>query len=121
VPTSESNRTKSIATRLTDAEFAEIESAAGSAGKKVAEWLREAALSHARATGEEKTTDTVLLAEVMALRSLIVNLFAVASKGPLSDETLRKIAAYADAIKDQKAEELLARKRSQPAPGSGEK
>jgi len=121
VPTSESNRTKSIATRLTDAEFAEIESAAGSAGKKVAEWLREAALAQARIAGEEKPTDTVLLAEVMALRSLIVNLFAVASKGPLSDETLRKIAAYADAIKDQKAEELLARKRSQAAPGSGEK
>ena len=121
VPTSESNRTKSIATRLTDAEFAEIESAASGAGKKVAEWLREAALAQARATGKEKTTDTVLLAELMALRSLIVNLFAVASKGPLSDETLRRIAAYADAIKDQKAEELLARKRSQSAPESREK
>jgi cytochrome c553 len=121
VPTSESNRTKSIATRLTDAEFAEIESAAGSAGKKVAEWLREAALAQTRATGEEKTTDTVLLAELMALRSLIVNLFAVASKGPLSDETLRRIAAYADAIKDQKAEELLARKQVSKTPESGEK
>jgi hypothetical protein len=39
----------------------------------------------------------------------------------LSDETLRRIAVYADAIKDQKAEELLARKRSQTAPKSGEK
>jgi uncharacterized protein (DUF1778 family) len=121
VPTNESNRTKFIATRLTDAEFAEIESAAASAGKKVAEWLREAALAQARATGEEKATDTVLLAEVMALRSLIVNLFAVASKGPLSDETLRKIAAYADATKDQKTEELLARKHVPKTPGSGEK
>ncbi len=121
VPTSESNRTKSIATRLTDAEFAEIESAASRAGKKVAEWLREAALAQARTAGEEKVTDTVLLAELMALRSMIVNLFAVASKGPLSDETLRKIAAYADATKDQKAEELLARKRSQTAHKSGEK
>ena len=121
VSAGESNRTKSIATRLTDTEYAEIESAAANAGKKVAEWLREAALTQARATGEEKATDNVLLAEVMALRSLIVNLFAVASKGPLSDETLRKIAAYADAIKDQKVEELLARKRSQSAPESGEK
>jgi hypothetical protein len=121
VSAGESNRTKSIATRLTDAEFAEIESVAASAGKKVAEWLREAALSQARATGEEKTTETVLLAELLALRSLIVNLFAVASKGPLSDETLRKIAAYADAIKDQKAEELLARKHVPKTPGSGEK
>jgi uncharacterized protein (DUF1778 family) len=121
VPTSESNRTKSIATRLTDAEFAEVEYAASSAGKKVAEWLREAALAQARTTGAEKTTDTVLLAEVLALRSLIVNLFAVASKGPLSDETLRRISTYADAIKDQKAEELLVRKRRHTAPESGEK
>jgi hypothetical protein len=121
VPANESNRTKSIATRLTDAEFAEVEYAASSAGKKVAEWLREAAIAQARTTGEEKTTDTVLLAEVMALRSLIINLFAVASKGPLSDETLRKIAAYADAIKDQKAEELLARKHSPKTPESREK
>jgi hypothetical protein len=109
VSANESNRTKSIATRLTDA------------GKKVAEWLREAALAQARTAGEEKPTDSVLLAELMALRSLIVNLFAVASKGPLSDETLRKISTYADAIKDQKAEELLARKRGQTTPESGEK
>ena len=120
VPTSESNRTKSIATRLTDTEFSEIEYAAASAGKKVAEWLREAALAQARVTGEEKTTDTVLLAEVMALRSLIVNLFAVASKGPLSDETLRRISTYAHAIKDQKAEEMLVRKRRHTAPKSRE-
>jgi cytochrome c553 len=119
-PTSDSNRTKSIATRLTDAEFAEIEFAAASAGKKVAEWLREAALTQARIAGEEKT-DTVLLAELLALRSMVVNLFAVASKGPLSDETLRKISAYVDAIKDQKAEELLARKRCQMAPETQEK
>jgi len=39
----------------------------------------------------------------------------------LSDETLRRISTYADAIKEQKAEELLARKRSQTAPESGEK
>ena len=120
VPTNESNRTKSIATRLTDAEFAEIESAAASAGKKVAEWLRESALTQARIDGEEKT-DTVLLAELLALRSMIVNLFAVASKGPLSDETLRKISAYADSIKDQKAEELLAQKRRQMEPETQEK
>ncbi len=119
VPANESNRSKSIATRLTDAEFAEVEYAASSSGMKVAEWLREAALAPVHVTGEEKETDTVLLAELMALRSLIVNLFAVASKGPLSDETLRRISTYADAIKGQRAEELLARKRRQTAPESG--
>lgn len=111
-PTSENFRSKSIATRLTEAEFSEVEAAANSAGKKVAEWLREAALTQAR-TGGNAPTDPVLLAEILALRDLVLNLFAVASKGPLSEETLRKISAYADSIKGQKAEELLARIRSQ--------
>lgn len=111
-PASENFRSKSIATRLTEAEFSEVEAAANSAGKKVAEWLREAALTQAR-TGENAPTDPVLLAEILALRDLVLNLFAVASKGPLSEETLRKISAYADSIKGQKTEELLARIRAQ--------
>jgi hypothetical protein len=111
-PASENFRSKSIATRLTETEFSEVETAANSAGKKVAEWLREAALTQAR-TEEKAPTDPVLLAEILALRDLVLNLFAVASKGPLSDETLRKISAYADSIKGQKTEELLARIRAQ--------
>ncbi len=71
-PANEGNRTRSIATRLTDAEFAEIESAAVSAGKKVAEWLREAALTHARTTGKEKTD------KVVALRRLRYNGWRIA-------------------------------------------
>ena len=46
----ETSRARSIATRHTDAEFSEVEAAAADAGKKVAEWLREAALAHARAS-----------------------------------------------------------------------
>jgi hypothetical protein len=41
----ETSRARSIATRLTDAELREVEAAAAIAGKKVAEWLREAALT----------------------------------------------------------------------------
>ena len=41
----ETYRTKSIAPRLTEAEFAEVESAAVKAGQKVSEWLRYAALA----------------------------------------------------------------------------
>ena len=58
----ETSRARSIATRLTDAEFGEVEAAAADAGKKVAEWLREAALAHARA-GAEEQTDPILLAD----------------------------------------------------------
>ena len=78
----ETSRARSIATRLTDAEFGEVEAAAADAGKKVAEWLREAALAHARASaGAEEQTDPILLAEIMGMRSLMLNLFARASEG----------------------------------------
>lgn len=104
-------RVKSIATRLTEAELAEIEAAAFEAGKKVSEWLRDTALASVRAS-QEQQTDTLLLAEIMGMRDLMLNLFAQASKGPLSAEDMRKMSAYADAIKEQKAREFLSLKRS---------
>jgi hypothetical protein len=114
----ETYRIKSIATRLTEAEFAEVESAAASAGEKVAEWLRDAALAQTRAVGDEKT-NSILLAEVMGMRALMLNLFAKASEGPLSAEDMRKISAYADSMKEQKAKEVLARRRRK-GPGTPE-
>jgi hypothetical protein len=105
-------RTKSIATRLSEMEFAEVESAAASAGKEVGEWLRDAALAQTRGAGGNRT-DPVLLAEVMGIRGLMLNLFAAASKGPISEEVLRKISTYSDAIKQQKAYELLVKVRGQ--------
>lgn len=108
----DASRVKSIATRLTEAEFDEIEAAASKAGKKVSEWLRDTALAHARAPQEEQT-DSLLLAEIMGMRDLMLNLFVQASKGPLSSEDMRKISAYADSIKGQKAREFLSKRRSQ--------
>jgi hypothetical protein len=106
----ETSRARSIATRLTDAEFGEVEAAAADAGKKVAEWLREAALAHARA-GAEEQTDPILLAEIMGMRSLMLNLFARASEGPLTTEDLRKMSVYSDSIKEQRAQDYMAQRR----------
>jgi len=108
----DSYRVKSIATRLTEAELSEIELAASKAGKKVSEWLRDTALARVRGPQEEQT-DPVLLAEIMGMKSLILNLFSKASQGPLSVEDLRKMSAYADSVKDDRARELLTRKRPQ--------
>lgn len=109
--TSELARTKSIATRLTEAELVEVEAAASQAGKKVAEWLRDTALSAVRVP-QEVPTDAVLLAEIIGIRSLMVNLFAQASKGPLTTEDIQKMRTYADSTKDQKAVENLSQRRS---------
>lgn len=108
--TSDKFRTNSIGTRLSEAELSEVEAAAASAGKKVGEWLREAALAQARSVPAD--TDPILLAELMAMRTLILNLFSAASKGPLTDESLRKMLVYADSVKQQKADEFLAKLRA---------
>ena len=115
----ETSRARSIATRLTDAEFGEVEAAAANAGKKVAEWLREAALAHARA-GQEHT-DPILLAEIMGMRSLMLNLFARASEGPLTTDDLRKMSAYSDSIKEQRAQDYMAQRRRRTSPETTDK
>ena len=96
----ETARGRSVATRLTDAEFNEVDAAASAAGKKVAEWLRDAALAQARGVEDDEETDQILLAELMGMRSLMLNLFARASQGPISTEDIRKMSAYAESVKE---------------------
>ena len=50
------------------------------------EGLREVALSEARGARKDQPTDPVLLAEIMAMKALVLSLFAAASEGPLSRE-----------------------------------
>jgi len=104
-------RTKTIATRLTPGELAEVEATAESAGQSLAEWLRETALRAAR----QRPADPIelLLAEVWALRYTLLNLFhskaKAASEGTqLLPDSVVKIRDQADAMKLQKAQKLLA-------------
>ena len=104
-------RTKTIATRLTPGELAEVEATAESAGQSLAEWLRETALRAAR----QRPADPIelLLAEVWALRYTLLNLFhssaKAASEGTqLMPDSIAKIRDQADTVKLQKAHKILA-------------
>jgi hypothetical protein len=104
-------RTKTIATRLTPGELAEVEATAERAGQSLAEWLREAALQAAR----QRPADPIelLLAEVWALRYTLLNLFhskaKAASEGTqFLPDSIVKIRDQADAAKLQKAHKILA-------------
>ena len=103
-------RAKTVATRLTPEELAEVEAAAERDGKTVAEWLREIALRIAR----QQPTDLVelILAEQMATRYALLNLFhatALAnSEGKqLLPDSVLKIRDQADAQKLAKAHKML--------------
>lgn len=104
-------RTKTIATRLTPGELAEVEATAESAGQSLAEWLRETALQAAR----QRPADPIelLLAEVWALRYTLLNLFhsnakAAAEGTQLMPDSIAKIRDQADAAKLQNAHKILA-------------
>jgi hypothetical protein len=104
-------RTKTVATRLTPGELAEVEATAESVGQSLAEWLRETALHASR----QRPADPIelLLAEVWALRYTLLNLFhseaKAASEGTqLLPDSIVKIRDQADAVKLQKARKILA-------------
>ena len=117
-------RTKTIATRLTPGELAEVEATAESAGQSLAEWLRETALQAAR----QRPADPIelLLAEIWALRYTLLNLFhsevKAATEGTkLLPDSIVKIRDQADAAKLQKAHKLLADFLALTRPNRGDK
>jgi hypothetical protein len=96
-------RTKSVGTKVSEAEFALLEERARAAGLTLSEWVREALL----AGPVELETGEVVLAELLALRSLMLNLSFRADKGPLTEAELRGLIERADGVKMQRARERL--------------
>jgi hypothetical protein len=94
-------RTKSVGTKVSEAEFAMLEERARGAGLTLSEWVREALLTGPVETGE------VVLAEVLALRSLLLNLSFRADKGPMTEGEMRGLIERADGVKGQRARERL--------------
>ncbi|MGB9147982.1 MAG: hypothetical protein WCC14_19325 [Acidobacteriaceae bacterium] len=116
-------RTKTISTRLTPDELAEVESTAERAGKPLSEWLREMALTAAR----ERPSDPMelLLAEVWAARFALLSLFhagaqATAEGRPLLPESVLKIRDRADQKKLEQARQMLASFLGKRTDGGGE-
>jgi integrase len=72
-------RTKSVGTKVSEAEFAMLEERARGSGMRLAEWVREALLAAPAESGPD--AGEVALAEVLALRSLLLNLHFRAAKG----------------------------------------
>ena len=103
-------RTKTVATRITPEELREVEAAAEKTGKTLAVWLRELALKAAREGPADPTE--LLVAEVMALRYMLLNFFHGAataqSEGKyLLAESVVKIRDKAEARKLADARKLL--------------
>jgi len=98
-----SRRTKSIGTKVTPEEYAHIQTIAGE--QPVSEWVRGALLKAA----EPSAADATLLAEVLALRTILLNLhFNLCSGTTVTAETMQRLIERADQDKRQQAEARLA-------------
>ena len=98
-----SRRTRSIGTKLTPEEYARIQTLAGE--QPVSEWVRGALLKAA----EPPVADATLIAEVLALRTILLNLhFHLCSGTTVTAETMQRLIDRADQDKRQQAETRLA-------------
>ena len=98
-----SQRTKSIGTKVTPEEYARVQTLAGE--QPISEWVRAALL---KAT-DPVPADSIMLAELLALRTILLNLhFHVCSGTLLTAETMQRLIERADQDKRQQAEARLA-------------
>ena len=96
-------RTKSISTKVTDEEYAQMEALAGE--QTISEWARDVLLKAAKRNAGEQ----VILAEVVALRTILLNaLYKLGQKEELSAEEMQELIERADGERFHRAKERLA-------------
>jgi hypothetical protein len=107
-------RTRSAGAKVTEKEYAEIEKLAASRGLNVGEWCRETLL--ARVNGKEPraatdcadTGQVAVMAELVALRAILLNvLFKLAKGQTLTAQEMQGLIDRADSDKLRKARERL--------------
>jgi hypothetical protein len=97
-------RNKSIGTKVSDEEYAQLEKLAEARGLNMGEWFRELVLAELIAHPAEQ----IILAEILALRMLYLNTVQILGKGrELTTEELRKLIERVDREKQAKATERL--------------
>lgn len=115
--TSISRRTRSIGTKVTDEEYTRIVNSA--TPKTVSEWARPILVQASKPVDLE----FLLLAELLALRTIVLNLhLALAEGGPVpSAESVKRLAQRADTEKVNKAYARIAERRAADNPTSRER
>ena len=114
-------RTKSVGTKVSDAEYAALEARARAENLTLSEWMRARLLEPDGGTGRpgggsdtevSNTADDllgeVLLSEVLALRALFLNLRPLPDHALPGEAEVRAEIARVDATKMQRARERLA-------------
>ena len=104
-------RDRSLGTKLTEEEHARVEAAALRAGVGLSEWCRRVVLS-AIETDTPDAPTLVMLAEVLALRAVLLNvMFRIANGEALTQQDMRQLIDRADKDKHARAAAVVADSR----------
>jgi len=106
-------RTKTLGTKVSQEEFAQLEAAASERGLTLSEWCRETLLASVNGQEAESAeaggTGAALMAELVALRAILLNvLFKLANGQTVTAEEMQRLIDRADSDKLRKARERLA-------------
>jgi uncharacterized protein (DUF1778 family) len=110
----ETKRTKNIAFRLTDDEYARIEKAASAAGDDPNTWCRKLALAQASEGHAFTKNERLIYQEIALLRFLIGHGFKLLfSRNETTAATWKKLTTQADQRSDEIVSEVLSRRQHQ--------
>lgn len=101
--------TETISTKVTAEEWKQLEQLWTAAGMTRSEFCRKALLDQLNhSDGNPPSEVTLLLAEVLAFRTVTLNLLRLLSRGePISEERIRNLADLADRAKLRRASDRL--------------
>lgn len=108
----ETKRTKNIAFRLTDDEYAQVEKTALAAGDDPNTWCRKLALAQSTEGHAFSKNERLIYQEIALLRFLVGHGFKLLfSRNETTAATWKKLTAQADQSSDRIVDELLSRRK----------
>ena len=94
---------KTIGVRVTEGDLARLQTLSDARGKPLGEWCREVLLAKAE-TSNQDAVNQILLAELLALRTILLNLFFTLANGEaITAEEMQGLIQRADRNKLSKA------------------
>ena len=108
-------RTKSVGTKVSEAELRVLESRAAAAGLTLSEWVRDVLLGSSVDAGT-MAAERAILAEMLAMRSILLNfMLKLSMRQPITEQISRDLITWADENKMKRALEILAKSSTREA------
>lgn len=103
--TADQLRSHTVGCKMTDAEYEQLNVSAEERGVTLGEWCREVLLQHTNGT-KPFTVEQTVLAELLALRTILLNAFYKLAQGEhLTADEMQRLIEHADEGKFRKTQE----------------